>query len=346
MSTRISRRSFTNALAGGAVALGAGFHITSGQTPVTSPVSLAESTGGIGLTLADWENLAGPGEPAGDFLVYTSPIDQVTPVTVGFTDEIATFMEYDFSVHGETGLSRDDVAALIASSIPPDSMPGEQFLVPGTGETSGTYAAGIFTSQSLPQMVADATGIMAIQTTVNTGINPDPAEYTSVISATITTNNPPDVEIPATGAPGGIALGRDAWIAAYGEPPQTDYELEQYPGVGPNGMDVAVQYMPQDDIIQRIAASGDGVNVETSPWMDAITFCGNSLPADAMLAQHFYFPGTEAGPLALRAMTFASETVEETLHYKGTVLVLIHESMKAPEPMVPRLDLTINTGDG
>lgn len=345
MSTPISRRTFTTALASGAVALGAGMHSTSSQTPVTSPVSSADTTGGIGLTQANWENLAGPGEPAGDFLVYTSPVDQATPVTVGFTDEIATFMEYDFSVHGDTGMSRDDAAALIASSIPTDSMPGEQFLVPTAGETGGTFTAGIFASESLPQMVADATGIMAIQTTVNTGINPDPAEYTSVISATITTNNPPDVEIPATGTPGGIALGRDEWIAAYGEPPQTDYELELYPGVGPNGMDVTVQYMPQDDIIQRIATHGDGVDVTASPWMVAIEFCGDSLPADATLMQHFSFPGTEAGPIALRAMTFASETVEQTLHYKGTVLVLIHESMEAPEPMVPRLDLTINTGD-
>lgn len=149
----------------------------------------------------------------------------------------------------------------------------------------------------------------------------------------------------SSGNPGGIALGRDDWIAAYGELPETDYELEEYPGVGPQGMDVTVQYMPQDDVIRRISANGDKLDLKASTRLAALEFCGSSVPADAELAQHSYSPSTEAGPIALRAVTFTSATVQETLDYKGTVLMLLHEEPDDPKPIVPRLYLTINAGE-
>lgn len=345
MQTTLSRRHFGGLIAGAAAAFG--IETTFAQaTPTGSPATTMAAAGGIGLTRADWEAMAGTGSPSGDFLVYTSPIDGATPVTVGYTDDIVTFMEYDFTVAGDTGIARGDAEAMIFASVPADVAPHERFLIPSDGETGGTYAATSMTSESLPATLPEATGIMAIQMTLNTGVNPDPAQYTMVTGATITTTSAPDVDVPITGSPGGIALGRDEWIAAYGEPPETDYERESYPGVGPQGMDVTVQYMPQEDVIRAIDANGDNLDMLASTQIAALEFCGASVPGDSEVVQHWYFPATETGPLALRAVTLSSATVRETLHYDGSVLALLHERLDDPKPMVPRLSLVTNDALG
>jgi hypothetical protein len=338
MTAPITRRHFVTLTAGAAAALGVESALAQ-ATPAGSPVTMTAAAGGIGMTRADWEALAGSGEPAGDFLVYTSPIDGATPVTVGYTDDIVTFVEYDFTVAGDTGIARGDAEAMIAASLPTDSAVHGQYLIPAMGGAGDTYQATSFTSESLSTTLPDATGVMAIQTTLNTGVNPDPTQYTMVTAATITTTSAPDVDLPVTGSPGGIALGRDDWIAAYGNPPEPDYEVEAYPGVGPQGMDVTVRYLPQDDVIRDIDANGDNLDMLASTQIAALEFCGGSVPADAELVQHWYFPPTEAGPLALRAFTLNSVTVQHLLHGDGAVLVLLHERPDDPKPMVPRLSL-------
>jgi len=338
MQTTISRRQFGALIAGAATALGVETAFAQ-ATPDGSPAAMSRTAGGIGMPRADWEMLAGAGEPAGDLMVYTSPLDGSTPVTVGFTDDIVTFMEYDFTGAGDTGIPRGDAEAMIAGSMPGDVAAHERFVIPPGGNTSGSYVATSLTSEILPATLPDSTGIMAIQMTLNTGINPDPAQYTMVTGATITTTSVPDVDLPMTGTPGGIALGRDEWIAAYGEPPEVDYERETYPGAGPQGMDVTVRYMPQDDVIRGIDANGDNLEMQASTQVAALEFCGASMPADTEIVQHWYFPATEAGPLALRAFTLSSMTVQETLHDDSSVLVLVHERPDDPKPMVPRLSL-------
>lgn len=293
------------------------------QTPAQShPV-------GIGSTKEEWTAAVGEPAESGDQFTYVSPINGSSEVTVGFTDDIATFMEYRFGAEGE---SRQTVGEMLALSIPQEAMMGEHFSLPAETAETGAYGIDLFVLPS----ENPTPGLLALYSYAS------PEPDADVTALAIGTTSEIDVELPITGDPGGIALDRDAWIAAKGDPPEANYEVETYPEAGPQGMEATVWYMPQDDVIQKIHANGDELDVLASTRVAALEFVGQSMPADARLLQHVYLPSTEVGPLAVRIVTLASEEASTRLSNKGSILAMLHERIDDPEPMVTRVDLAFN----
>ena len=120
----------------------------SGSTQSATPVGMAAA--GLTSSLDEWVAAAGEGTPVGEMgtmFEFVSPIDGATPVIVGFTDEMASFMEYTY---GENTIGQEDAYAMVAGSIPTESMPGEMFLMPAQNDTASPFTGQVYTMPSTP----------------------------------------------------------------------------------------------------------------------------------------------------------------------------------------------------
>lgn len=321
-----SRRTFVAGTAALATLPLVDAHAQSESTP--EHIENLPASAGLGATKEEWNAAAGSPEPVDDLFLYTiSP-----PVTVGFTDGVATFLEFGLD---DNGLSREEAYQLIADNLPGDAMPGERFTTRALSEGLGPQAVSLYALPS-EHPSGGAIALMGLES---------PESDAAVTSIAIVATSDPDVEIPVTGDPGGVALDRDAWIAAKGEPAEVDYEEEQYPAVGPQEMDVTVFYAPQDDVIAHLHANGDQLDMLASTQIAALEFLGQSVPADSQMLLHGYLPATKAGPLAVRCVTFASEEASTKLHFKGSILGLLFERPDDPKPMVTRIDIGVPDRD-
>lgn len=333
MTLQLTRRHFSAA----AIATPAIFALSSVDakqtetTPAASPES-SEMVVGLTSSLEEWNTAVGEGTPVGEMgtmFRFSSPIDGVTDVTVGFTTEMATFMEYNFE---DEGPMQGDAYAIVAESIPTESMPGEQFLMPARQEDASTFTAQVYTMPSAPNSaILSVMALGAIE-----------AEEAQVVSISISLPNVDGSDHAATGDPGGIGLTRDEWISIYGEPAEGGAETELYPGVGPDGMDISAIHNSEMDYLHDLCAhSSTEVPVSTS-WENAVAFTGGSVPEDSVVGQYFTLPSTENGPIALDAVLWISPSLQEALPYKGSILSVLYILEGNTEREIPRIDITMN----
>lgn len=324
----LNRRSFAaGAAAVSFVGLPTFRNLSAQETSSPAAASATESgTPTLGSSRADWDAAAGPAEEAGEFSRYLSPVDGVTPVIVGFTDDVATFIEYRFT---DAPLAPEDAEQFYAASVPAEGMIGDRFLFMEFTEETGPYSVQLV---ALPSEVPSSGAIIV------TALE-DANEGSAVKAISITSSNEPDVQLPISGDPGGLGIGREQWIGSYGEPPETRYDEEAYPGVGPEQMDVIIKYLPQEDVIAGIHANADQLETLAATRESALEFVGKSIPADGEVLQHFYLPATEGGPLALRFFSLQSAEASEALHTKGVIGAMLHERADDPEPRVTRIDM-------
>ena len=83
------------------------------------------SSGGIGLSRADWEDLHGTGEVGQTLVTYGEG-----RYTVGFQDDTVSFMELGWEDQG--GIATDDARATIVDLLPSDARDVETFVAPPT----------------------------------------------------------------------------------------------------------------------------------------------------------------------------------------------------------------------
>lgn len=344
--TTITRRSFS-ALAGTGLASAFVRAAARQSTPApdSTPFSITSDQprlGVLGASRSEWEAAAGEGAPSGNLFVYTSPHDGSAPVTIGYTNDVVRFAEYDFSAAGDNGVARDVALETVSQALPANPQKGEQFFLPPGGEIQSGYVLQTFASQAITEDIAPVPAVFALLQVANTGINPDPSQYTHVVTVSMSLASSIDVEITPTGTPGGIGLERDAFIAAYGSPEEENYETEFFPGVIEQGMDLTTSYMPQAAVIQRIDGTAENADMKAITEVMALEVCGNSVPADTTYVDHCLLPATEAGPLMVRVIRLKSAEADATLGYDGSVLAMLFEQPDDPRPMVKRLFLGLN----
>lgn len=333
MNLHMTRRQFaTTATLTTSVAL-ASISANARQTESTpGATAVVESTVGITSTLNEWTAAAGEGTPAGEMgtmFEFTSPIDGVTPVTVGFTDEMASFMEYNF---GDEGSGQEDAHAIVAGSIPTESMPGEQFLLPGQLPESSPFTAQVYAMPSSPN-----SAILAVMALGNLE-----AEEAQVVSISISLPNADGSDYSATGDPGGIGLTRDEFIAIYGEPSGGGAEVDNYAGVGPDGMDIATARNLENDVVRAIYVNPNPEAPVETTWENALGFVGSSVPEDAVVGQYFTLPSTQNGPIALDTVLWTSPSLQDAQAYKGSVLSMLYLVEAEGGRGVQRIDLAMN----
>lgn len=298
-----------------------------------SATAVMEPTVGITSTLEEWVAAAGEGTPVGEMgtmFEFISPLDGVTPVIVGFTNELATFMEYTYD---NAGPGQEDAYAIVAGSIPTESMPGEMFLMPAQDETSSPFTAQVYSTPSSPN-----TAILSVM-----ALGALEAEEAQVVSISISLPNGEGTDHAATGAPGGVGLTRDEWIAIYGEPSEGGAEIERYAGVGPDRLDLTVSYNMEADAIRQILATAPLETPVTTTFDTAVTFVGGSVPEDSVVGQYFTLPSTQNGPIALDAVLWTSPTLQEQLGYKGSILSMMYLVENEAGREVERIDMTLNS---
>lgn len=289
----------------------------------------SEMVVGLTSTLEEWTAAAGEGEPVGQMgtmFEFVSPIDGVTPVTVGFTEEVASFMEYTY---GDAGPGQNDAQAVVAASIPTESMPGEQFLMPPQLDGGSPFTAQLYNMPSAPN-----SAILSVMALGNLE-----AEEAQVVSISLSLSGAEESGYAATGDPGGIGITRDEWIATYGEPADGGAEMDFYPGVGPDGMDIATARMMEQDIIRGIYVNAAADTQTGTTIENAMAFVGSSVPEDSVVGQHFALPATAEGPISLDAVVWTVPSLEESIPYKGTVFSMIYVTDEEPT----RIDVVMNS---
>ena len=302
------------------------------QTPAASPVTGMDGTVGLMSTLEEWTAAAGEGTPVGEMgtmFEFVSPTDGVTPVTVGFTEETASFMEYTF---GEETIGQEDAQAIVAGSIPQEAMPGETFLLTSHEDTSSPFTAMVYSLPSFPNTtVLSVMALGALE-----------AEEAQVVSISISLSSLEPSGYTATGDPGGIGLTHDQIGEIYGAPADAVGEFEIHPGTGPDGLDLSIRYTSGGEAAKAIHANSPEDAPVTTTRENAMAFVGSGVPADAVVGMSYRLPSTEAGPISLEAVLWTSPELQEQLEYKGSVLSMVYTIEGESAPEVQRIDLAIN----
>ena len=302
------------------------------QTPSESSASAVSTTVGLTSTLEEWNAAAGEGTPVGEMgtmFEFVSPVDGVTPVTVGFTEETASFMEYTF---GEVTIGQEDARAMVAGSIPTEAMPGENFLLTSHEDASSPFTATVYFLPSYPNTtVLSVMALGALE-----------AEEAQVVSISISLSSLEPSGYTATGDPGGIGLTHDQIGEIYGTPADAVGEFEIHPGTGPDGLDLSFIYTSGGAAAKAIHANSPEDAPITTTRENAMAFVGSSVPADAVVGMSYRLPSTEAGPISLEAVLWTSPELQEQLGYKGSVLSMVYTIEGESAPAVQRIDLAIN----
>lgn len=330
MTLRLNRRHFSTAAiaAPAAMALSTTFAAQTDSTPAASPVG-GEAVVGITSSLEEWTAAAGEPTPVGDdgtMFQFVSPIDGATPVTVAFTDDRASFMEYNY---GAEGPGQEDAYGIVQASIPIESERGEHFLFPAQEEDSSHFTAQVHTLPSAPNSVI--LSVMALGALE--------AEEAQVMSISLSLPNVEGTEHAATGDPGGIGLTRDEFISIYGEPAEGGAEVDNYPGLGPDGMNISTTSNPDRGVIDGIYVTSSEGELVTTTWDNALAFTGGSVPEDSVVGQYFTLPATEGGPIGLDVVLWTSPMLQEQMAYDGSVLSMLYLTGDG----VIRIDLAMNS---
>lgn len=331
MTLHIDRRHFATSALMTPVALMA--HNAVAQTPpAASPATLSDSSVGLTSTLEEWTAAAGEGTPIGEMgtiFTFISPIDGITNVTVGFTNEMASFMEYTFA---DATIGQEDAHAMVAGSIPTESMPGEQFLLNSWQDESSPFTAQLYTMPSSPESaIVSVMALGALE-----------AEEAQVESISLCLSSPNPSDYAATGDPGGIGLTRDEVIGIYGEPADAIGEFELYPGSGPDGMDLATRYGSDGEALKAIQVDSPADAPVATNRDTSMAFVQGSVPPDAEVSHSFYLPSTEDGPLALDTVVWHSPELSERLGYKGSILSMSFILETNEGHQIQRIDLALN----
>lgn len=104
-------------------------------------------SGGLGLTLDDWDGLFGPGQ-AGQSLMFYETEDGYT-LFVGQDDGVVDSIQINFETSEAGGLGVADAQALVASLLPNDADLEESFTAPVIAPGTSTITSELWESDWL-----------------------------------------------------------------------------------------------------------------------------------------------------------------------------------------------------